>query len=200
MSDVTGLPLNYALARKVLRSPSAYARAVARFGSPIPHDDGRRPDDSFERDERLYPGYVTGYRSWTVETSQSHGLAMLGENGRSRWPVGEAMRARCRTELARSLRRDPRNDPTLPDPYMDYPHEAPDLECGWCGIYALKRPEADGDDAVVHGQVRLWGRVIEHERGYRGELAYPSLLYNPPGGRLVPAIAELYRIPWEDAR
>ena len=183
-------------ARKRLPNPAEYARALLRLGEPIPHDDGRRPDDSFERDGRLYPGYVTGYRYWTIETSQSHGLATLGENGLSRWPVGEPMRARCRTESARSLRRDPRNDPTLPDPYMDYPHEAPDVECGWCGIYALKLPEPGGDDEMVHGQVRLWGRVIEHERGYRAELAYPSLLYNPPGGKLVPVIAELYGLPW----
>ena len=79
---------------------------------------------------------------------------------------------------------------------MDYPHEAPDLECGWCGIYAVKTPRLDDRDDAIYGQVNLWGRVIEHEHGYRAQYAYPALLYTPPGGQLVPQVARIYDVPW----
>jgi hypothetical protein len=66
-------------------------------------------------------------------------------------------------------------------------HHAPDLECA-CGIYAAAdavtlAPYLDsaylGRAAVerVLGQVRLWGTVIECERGWRGEHAYPERIY-----------------------
>lgn len=58
-------------------------------------------------------------------------------------------------------------------------HAAPDPACG-CGLHAAKGPELlptvrDAPVAVV-GTVDLWGRVIEHERGYRAALAYPRSL------------------------
>ena len=61
------------------------------------------------------------------------------------------------------------------------------IECG-CGIYAYKeRKQAEkGDNApstVTHiwGEVWLWGRVIEHESGYRAQFAYPKALVNTGG-------------------
>lgn len=56
-------------------------------------------------------------------------------------------------------------------------HPAPDLRCT-CGLYATRTPDLlrrTRDPAVV-GTVALWGRVIEHESGYRGEYAYPQRL------------------------
>lgn len=49
-----------------------------------------------------------------------------------------------------------------------------------CGVYAVPRPEllaglgqiAGG----VVGQVSVWGRVVEHERGLRAQAAYPARL------------------------
>lgn len=58
------------------------------------------------------------------------------------------------------------------------------------GIYAVKSealmPELRGYTAqppavIVRGQVALWGKVIEHEKGYRAEYAYPYLIdLSPP--------------------
>lgn len=58
-------------------------------------------------------------------------------------------------------------------------HRAPDPTCS-CGLHAASDPGRlptvrDGEVAVV-GTVSLWGRVIEHESGYRAEHAYPSSL------------------------
>lgn len=104
--------------------------------------------------------------------------------------------------------------------------EAPAERCR-CGIYAFRDPEhlllhvqgwysdphlfaATTIERVVLGAVALWGTVIEHERGYRAEYAYPLGLWVPPIWReLYPqveaihrALGERYRIPvvyeWEE--
>lgn len=48
-----------------------------------------------------------------------------------------------------------------------------------CGIYAAESREKAavyGTDGIV-GRVALWGRVVAHEQGWRGEFAYPQALY-----------------------
>lgn len=62
-------------------------------------------------------------------------------------------------------------------------------ENGWvasCGLYGYKTPlmawralgtSDDWDESrIVFGEVKLWGRVLEHERGFRAEYAYPGAL------------------------
>jgi hypothetical protein len=47
----------------------------------------------------------------------------------------------------------------------------------------------------VIGQVSLWGRVVEHERGYRAELAYPyALLLSPEQQRFAAPLAARYGV------
>jgi len=62
-----------------------------------------------------------------------------------------------------------------------------------CGIHAFKDradagafpsmwearrfPQGSFPQQSVVGQVSLWGRVVEHERGYRAEFAYPYALF-----------------------
>ena len=49
-----------------------------------------------------------------------------------------------------------------------------------CGVYAAISPEALAGllslPGGVVGEVSLWGRVIEHGRGYRAQVAYPARL------------------------
>jgi hypothetical protein len=84
-------------------------------------------------------------------------------------------------------------------------HSTPAWECG-CGIYALTR--LDGEEVmemspqvyqrglferVVHvvGTVLLWGRVIQHEHGYRAEYARPlKLLTVPPLVRVSRSVSQ----------
>lgn len=60
-------------------------------------------------------------------------------------------------------------------------HDSPWPGC-LCGIWALKDdPERTmtiplSDWPLVAGRVALWGRVVEHEKGWRGEFAYPVSL------------------------
>ena len=54
-------------------------------------------------------------------------------------------------------------------------HRAPALQCT-CGLYAMKdaEPLQRAPSPAAIGTVALWGRVVEHELGYRGEFGYPQ--------------------------
>jgi hypothetical protein len=72
------------------------------------------------------------------------------------------------------------------------PHDAPLPECV-CGIHGGREPEhaalyilGEEEPATeaglrVLGRVRLWGTVVESERGWRASRAYPDRLYLPRG-------------------
>jgi hypothetical protein len=52
-----------------------------------------------------------------------------------------------------------------------------------CGIYAAKTLHHFGagyGQYGIHGEVYLWGTVVEHERGWRAQLAYPKNLFLSP--------------------
>jgi len=62
-------------------------------------------------------------------------------------------------------------------------HEPPHHDCS-CGVYAAKNfahlRKIGYTDYGVHGEVYLWGRVVEHHFGYRAQYAYPKSLVLPP--------------------
>lgn len=108
---------------------------------------------------------VTGWRAWNLSggaTPMLHPVSV----GATPWPALEPFEARC--ESASLLRRW-------------RPHAAPAARCR-CGIYAARslrdfdRPRPAWPPAAVVGTVSLWGRVIEHARGWRAAAAYPGRL------------------------
>jgi len=62
-------------------------------------------------------------------------------------------------------------------------HEPPGAEC-ICGVYASKSLDSLRSmrlwDCGVRGEVLLWGTVVEHQEGWRGQFAYPKSLHLPP--------------------
>jgi len=62
-------------------------------------------------------------------------------------------------------------------------HEPPYSDCT-CGVYATKNVEhlrqSGYEQYGIHGEVYLWGTVVEHERGWRAQFAYPKSLFLPP--------------------
>lgn len=56
-------------------------------------------------------------------------------------------------------------------------HAAPHPTCS-CGLHGTHEPEIlrRTRTPAVLGRVALWGRVIEHDFGYRGEFGYPQRL------------------------
>lgn len=119
-------------------------------------DDVRVPD---------VPGVIVGWRTWFVMRTKG-GMRLESRAG---WVPGEPLRAECHRAhvfIGRAW------------------HDAPARGC-LCGIHAVSDPAtligAPGAarrdllrcGAAVAGQVALWGRVIEHERGWRAEHGKP---------------------------
>lgn len=110
------------------------------------------------------PDYVlpiVGWRVWKL-----HPRSLRSLNGEP-WLPAEPLAAACKLLDAR---------PALTG------HQAPARECR-CGVYAAKSfaelCRAGYDRYGVHGEVCLWGTVVEHETGWRGEYAYPKRLVLP---------------------
>jgi hypothetical protein len=65
--------------------------------------------------------------------------------------------------------------------------QAPHLTC-MCGIYAYKEKprllreirKSNSGLRLVYGEINLWGKVIEHEDGYRAQFGYPKRLWCTP--------------------
>ena len=96
-------------------------------------------------------------------------------------------------------------------------HQAPHLTC-MCGIYAYKekprllreiRNSCSGfiprkamteliQLRLVYGEINLWGKVIEHEDGYRAQFGYPKRLWCTPAIEpLAGWIGYVYGVPCE---
>lgn len=139
---------------------------------------------------------LTGYRAWSVTEA---GL-LMGCSHQAPWPPHAAMQAQCHTATYFN------GFGGYGTPHMDADEHwipAPAPHCG-CGIYAYKSDEEldecrqpssylGGHDVRVWGTVHLWGRVIEHEDGFRAEYAYPAALHtNDP--HMSARLATLYGV------
>ena len=120
---------------------------------------------------------IVGWRLWLVVADGGY-LWLESVLHPTRWSPGRSLDARC-VPHHRCYLCDPSEVGAFPT------HSAPNEECD-CGIYAARSPEAlapylDSDvlGRMVVGGVRLWGKVIAAERGWRGEHAYPDAIYVP---------------------
>ncbi len=108
-----------------------------------------------------YISPVVAYRAWQLDAT---GLKSLcGEP----WHPGRSLAAACKTS-ARMTAHDV--------------HEAPQMNCT-CGIYAAKSHDhlrrAGYAGYGIHGEVYLWGTVVEHELGWRAQFACPKNFFLP---------------------
>jgi hypothetical protein len=117
-----------------------------------------------------YISPIVGYRVWQWDAA---GLKSL--NGEP-WLPQRRLAATCRASSFGTFvgRADPVRDA----------HDAPQSACT-CGVYAAKSLDhlrrAGYDRYGIHGEVLLWGNVVEHEHGFRAQFAYPKSLFLPPG-------------------
>jgi hypothetical protein len=101
---------------------------------------------------------IVAWRAWAL-TGRRDGTELLlrpvAKRART-WRPREVVEASCRTSRW---------------------HEAPDpaCTCGLHGTHGLEVLRKTKCPAVL-GRVALWGRVIEHEHGYRAQFAYPQRL------------------------
>ena len=117
-----------------------------------------------------YP--IVGYRIWAWVDDHLH--AQFGWSPVGQWPICSPMEAKFDEAryVAQSI---PHQGPAL----IERTSQAERL--AKTGIHAYNmdasvlREYADPKD--VRGEVYLWGKVIEHEYGYRAEFAYPKTIY-----------------------
>ena len=119
------------------------------------------------------PDFISPALAWRVWQWDAAGLKSL--NGEP-WLPGKPPRAGCRASGSRTLIGIP-NIPKI----ANIPHDAPEFKCT-CGIYGSKsldqlRRTQFWQYGSIHGEVNLWGSVVEHEQGFRAEFAYPKTLY-----------------------
>ena len=105
----------------------------------------------YKSDIPVYLDVVKTFRAWSVQydgkTPWLYSYVKL-----CRWPYQKELVAEC-----------------------DRPekHPSPEVSCD-CGIYGSKYYDPRYYDSSVFGIVKLWGRIIEHEYGYRSQYAYPE--------------------------
>ena len=106
----------------------------------------------------VYISPIIGHRVWGWDAKE--GVKSLHGDA---WLPGRAIAAEC---------------------ILNYNHECPADDCS-CGVYAAKIYEhlaKIGHQRMgpfLHGEVCLWGRVVEHEFGYRAQFAYPQTFVLP---------------------
>jgi hypothetical protein len=139
---------------------------------------------------------ITGYRVWNVH---ENGL-LCGQAVNEPWPPYAPLIARCAGVASPHAHLD--NDGAL--------RPAPVFHCE-CGVHALKSEDAARERLIeerlrtaqalysmypkgrAFGAVKLWGRIIEHQLGYRAEYAYPAELFTDDQA-LQPKIERLYGV------
>jgi hypothetical protein len=112
-----------------------------------------------------YISPIVGYRVWQWNAT---GLRSL--NGES-WLPGRPLAAGCQA-VARGTRVKA----------VHGAHELPHPNCT-CGVYAAKNighlRQFGYENRGIHGEVYLWGTVVEHRLGWRAQFAYPKSLFLP---------------------
>ncbi len=119
--------------------------------------------------DRINP--VIGWRMWRI----ANGAIWSINVDHVRWPVRDILVARC------WMRFQDKGETEVG--WTIIPHAAPQHSCG-CGIYAGVRELLTEyvqagyvfqhtEHPVIFGEVSLWGVVVEHQRGWRAQIAYP---------------------------
>jgi hypothetical protein len=117
------------------------------------------------------PDYISPIIGWRVWQWVAAGLKSL--NGEP-WSPNKPLAAACMVSI--------RGRTAGRAEAVHDANDAPQETCR-CGVYASKSLEhlhTTGYERYgIFGEVNLWGTVIEHERGFRAQFAYPKNLYLP---------------------
>lgn len=114
---------------------------------------------------------IEGWRAWRLRRTED-GLRIAPTTPRPDWEPGVPIHATCSGAHTREY--------MIYNPELAEFHRSPEPGCT-CGIHAMKDPRRlrrsrPGKTAGVIGTVAMWGRVIEHTKGWRAEFAYPARL------------------------
>jgi len=130
---------------------------------------------------------IVGYRAWQWNCGgwNPHSAPLKSFNDEW-WSPGRALTATCTASLGWT--------PVTGAEVVYGRHEAPQATCT-CGIYAAKSFDDLRDQGYlrrgIRGEVYLWGKVIEHQSGWRAQFAYPKTLLLSPESLLSGGFAQL---------
>jgi hypothetical protein len=115
---------------------------------------------------------IEGWRAWRLRRTDTGLLRIAPTTPRPDWEPGVPIHAECSGSHSREY--------MVYNPELVKFHRSPEPGCT-CGIHATKDPRRlrrsrPGKTAGVIGTVAMWGRVIEHTKGWRAEFAYPARL------------------------
>lgn len=115
---------------------------------------------------------IEGWRAWRLRRTDEGALRVAPTTPRPDWEPGVAIHATCSGAHTREY--------MIYNPELAKFHRSPEPGCT-CGVHATKDPRRlrrsrPGKTAGVIGTVAMWGRVIEHTKGWRAEFAYPARL------------------------
>jgi hypothetical protein len=181
------------LQKLILETPIMSPQLMRRFLAK-PLTDWDIDDEPQPELELAYTNEpVIGWRAWkTIPFEMRDGTVetrLAAVSGGMFYPPRERMAAVCDRD----------------GPWGDVAprHEAPWRDCS-CGVWALHDRQAieqhlaSFSRATVFGTVKLWGHVLQFEKGYRGQYAYPDELYVIAGSTGEPSareLSELYGVP-----
>jgi hypothetical protein len=115
---------------------------------------------------------IEGWRAWRLRRTDDGALRIAPTTPRPDWQPGAQIHATCSGSHTRLY--------MVFNPELQAQHRSPEPGCT-CGVHAMKQPlrlrrSRPGKKAGVIGTISMWGRVIEHTKGWRAEFAYPARL------------------------
>lgn len=136
---------------------------------------------------------IIGIRAWFLSVNDHlEQIARWGELPYY-WPIDDAPPALCIAKAC-SLTRTERHLPVQPSSTCGY-WAFKRIDWPKIGIQQIMHHLDQGQhagyrqQAMVIGEVALWGRMIEHECGYRAEYAYPVSINHR-------VVADIYHVPF----
>jgi hypothetical protein len=154
-------------------------RSRNRATPPLPNRT--TPTFTLELGSGGAPDYVeplTAYRAWYLKNGRVLSLNSVP------WKPGLAMVAKCDKVITSQLGPGRLEWSEEHQDWVKQAHVAPSIGCT-CGIYAGKNLEhlcemSYAKMGHLHGEVSLWGRVMDCDQGYRAQYAYPKYFVIQP--------------------
>lgn len=145
---------------------------------------------------------LIGIRAWKAKHNGQHQLRLSSVYKETLWPINRKKMASC-IEPFPNWVQSPDGIWLLNQTAIHDPHDAPDEDCS-CGIYAVNSTDYSDNltawpDSTYIGLVFIWGKVLEGQKGFRGQFARPAALFKEDKKKaMIQRLAKIYRIPVVD--